>query len=119
MIATDEDLRWLVRRILGVFDAKAIYLFGSHAKGLAGAGSDVDLLVVGPSRLPRPHRGREVLAAISPFGGSVDVLFYTEAELAEERSDPYSFIASVLSTARPLYERAVVGPQLGTSCVRV
>ena len=105
MIATDQDLRWLVQRVRAMFDASAIYLFGSHAKGSAGPCSDIDLLIVGPSRLPQHRRGREVVAALAAFGGHVDVLFYTPDELAEERTDPCSFVSSVLSSARLLYER--------------
>jgi predicted nucleotidyltransferase len=99
------DLDWIAGRVRTFFDATEIYLFGSHAKGTGQTGSDIDLLIIGPSRLPRPRRGREVAAALAAFPAHFDLLFYTKAELAEARSDPCSFIATILTTARVLYQR--------------
>ena len=62
-----------------------------------------------PSRLPRPRRGRDVAAALAVFPRRFDLLFYTEEELAEECADPYSFMSSVMSSARPLYVRGEAG----------
>lgn len=100
---TDEDLTLIVGRVRASFDATAIYLFGSQAKGSAKSGSDIDLLVVGPSRLPQGRRGREVVVALATFPSHFDVLFYTEAELDEACADPHSFMSSVMVSARLLY----------------
>jgi predicted nucleotidyltransferase len=105
VIPAQSDLDWIVKRVTTFFDATTIYLFGSHAKGMAAPGSDIDLLIVGPSRLPRSRRGREVAAALAAFPAHFDLLFYTEAELAEARSDPLSFMATILAKARILYQR--------------
>jgi predicted nucleotidyltransferase len=105
MIPDERDLAFIVARIRSCFDATAVYLFGSQAKDSSGPGSDIDLLIVGPSGLPQARRGREVAAALAAFPTRFDLLFYTEAELAEERADPCSFISSALSGARTLFER--------------
>lgn len=105
MIPNERDLMWIVGRVRSGFDATAVYLFGSHAKGTPRPGSDIDLLIVGPSRLPRVRRGREVAAALAAFPTRFDLLFYTEEELSEERTDPRSFISTVMANARVLYER--------------
>lgn len=106
MTPDERDLSWIVQRVRSRCDARAIYLFGSQAKERSHARSDIDLLIVGPSRLPRARRGREVAAALAVFPRRFDLLFYTPRELAEEYADPYSFIASVMASARPLYLRA-------------
>jgi predicted nucleotidyltransferase len=106
MTLSEHDIAWIVRRIRSRYDARAIYLFGSRVKARSHERSDVDLLVVGPSRLPRGRRGREVAAALAPFSSRFDLLFYTERELAEERKDRHSFIASIMSDARLLYDHA-------------
>lgn len=80
-------------------------MFGSHAKGTAAASSDVDLLVVGPSRLARTHRGKEIVAALAAFPRRFDVLCYTAQELDEECREPGSFAATIMLTARRLYPR--------------
>ena len=41
----DEQIQHMARRIAAEFDPDQIILFGSHARGEAGADSDVDLLV--------------------------------------------------------------------------
>ena len=105
-----RDLSWIVGRVRGRCDASAIYLFGSHAKRGPHPHSDIDLLIVAPSRLPRMRRGRDVAAALAVFPRRFDLLFYTEQELAEECADPYSFISSVMSSARPLYVRGEPTP---------
>ncbi len=105
MTLDDSDLDWIVGRVRTFFDATTIYLFGSQAKGTSQAGSDIDLLIVGPSRLPRSRRGREVAVALAAFPAHFDLLFYTEAELAEARADPLSFTATILARARVIYQR--------------
>jgi predicted nucleotidyltransferase len=105
-VTVDEsDLDWIVERVRTFFDATTIYLFGSQARGTSQAGSDIDLLIVGPSRLPQHRRGREVVAELAAFPARFDLLFYTEAELAEACGDPLSFIASSLTRARVIYQR--------------
>ncbi len=53
--ATDARLAELVRRLVEAYEPERIYLFGSHARGDAGADSDYDLLVVVPEAAP-PER---------------------------------------------------------------
>ena len=103
--ATERDLEWIVTRILARTQPEEIYVFGSHAKGTAAARSDIDLLVVGPSRLPRTHRGKEIIAALAAFPRHFDVLCYTAQELDEECREAGSFAATIMLTARRLYPR--------------
>ena len=103
MTPDEHDLRWITDRVTSHYRATAIYLFGSHAKGTGHHGSDIDLLIIGPSRLPPERRGKEVAAALAAFPADFDLLFHTEEELAEACTDPYSFIGSILPRARALY----------------
>jgi hypothetical protein len=110
MIPDERDLRWFTERVTSHYRATAIFLFGSHAKGTGRHESDIDLLIVGPSRLPPEHRGKHVAAALTAFPARFDLLFHTEEELAEACADPYSFIASILPQARALYRRPPARP---------
>jgi uncharacterized protein len=105
MIAEEADLRWIVKRIVALAGPERIYLFGSYAKGTARDGSDIDLMIVGPSSLPRPHRGKDVTTVLSAFPSRFHLLFYTPQELDEERRDTYSFAAAAMIAARLLYEQ--------------
>lgn len=103
MIATDRDIELILEQILALSDPSVIYLFGSHARGTATTHSDIDLLIVEPSTLPRAHRGKRIIAALRGFAATFDLLFYTPAELTEELADPLSFASNVASTGRILY----------------
>jgi predicted nucleotidyltransferase len=105
MIATESDFQWIVERIVALHDSDKIFLFGSYALGTARDESDIDLLIVAPSRLPRLHRGKAVVAALSKFPCRFDLLFFTPQELEEQLRDPYSFEARNLAYARLLYSR--------------
>ena len=102
----DALLSEAVRRILSVGDPDQIVLFGSHARGDARRDSDLDLLVVEPSELPRfrrPTRYRRALRGLHP---SKDVVVWTPEEVAEWSGVLNAFIANALSEGRVLYSRA-------------
>jgi predicted nucleotidyltransferase len=105
MIANESDFRWIADRIVALLDPDRIYLFGSYSLGTAHDQSDIDLLIVVPSGLPRWHRGKNVVAAMRAFPSEFDLLFYTPQELEEELQDPYSFAARVLGNGRLLYSK--------------
>jgi predicted nucleotidyltransferase len=102
----EGDVRAVVERILAFHNPESILVFGSYAKDQLHDGSDLDLIVVEPSTLPRPLRGRDVqgLLAEMPFG--IDLLFVTPEELERDSDDPYTMLSTVLPTARAVYRRA-------------
>ncbi|MGD2084384.1 MAG: nucleotidyltransferase domain-containing protein [Chromatiales bacterium] len=81
-----------------------IWLFGSRARGSAGARSDVDLLLiardVAARPLDRPLPYRDLLAGIP---APTDLLVLTPAELAHRQDEP--FYRRVLVEAQPLATR--------------
>ena len=103
---TESDVEWVVERIVALYDPDWIYVFGSYAKNVANEKSDLDLLVVRPTELPRRHRGQDVIAILRKMPIDFDVLFVTPDELAEELEDPYSLLSTAMANARKLYERA-------------
>lgn len=52
----DPVLTEIVRRLVTAYQPERIYLFGSHARGEAGADSDYDLLIVAPDDAPPERR---------------------------------------------------------------
>jgi predicted nucleotidyltransferase len=71
----------VVSRLAKGLQAERIYLFGSQASGLAGAGSDYDLLVVVPrSDLPRHQREAFSYDLLWGLTVPVDVIVLTRAE---------------------------------------
>lgn len=102
----DEDLlRDVVQRILSVTQPERIILFGSYARGDATEESDIDILIVQHSDLPRYKRATPIRLALRGLFPSKDIVVYTPEEVEEWKSASTSFIASVLREGRVLYER--------------
>lgn len=102
---TDQLLVEVVRRILTVGSPIKIVMFGSHAKGTAHPNSDLDLLIIEESELPRYRRSgryRRVLCGVFP---AKDVVVWTPQEVEEWRTVSNAFISTALSEGRLLYER--------------
>jgi predicted nucleotidyltransferase len=76
----DPALAEVVRRLVEAYHPERIYLFGSVARGDAGADSDYDLLVVVPddAALQR-RRSRLAYEALRGTGTAADVLVCTRS----------------------------------------
>lgn len=101
----EELLGEVVRRIVAVGSPHKIVLFGSRAKGTARTDSDLDLLIVEDSDLPRYVRSaryRRVLCGLFP---AKDIVVWTPQEVREWQGVPNAFISSVLAEGKVLYER--------------
>lgn len=67
------------------FLVKAIYLFGSHARGTAGPDSDYDLLLVVDDNADNTKRKSEMAYRIlRSLGQAVDVLVWRQSRFLEE-----------------------------------
>jgi predicted nucleotidyltransferase len=102
---TPELLDDVVQRILDVGSPRRIVLFGSRARGDARRNSDLDLLIIEDSELPRYRRPPRYLRALVGVFPAKDIVVWTPAEVDAWRDVPNAFITSVLRDGRTLYER--------------
>jgi predicted nucleotidyltransferase len=102
---TDQLLDEVVRRILTVGSPHKIVLFGSWARGNARPDSDLDLLIIEDSALPRYRRSARYRRALCGVFPAKDVVVWTPSEVEEWKAVPNAFISTVLSEGRLLYER--------------
>ena len=102
----DPALVEITRRLVECYRPECIYLFGSCARGTAGADSDYDLLVVVPDNVPRALRGSarayEVLWGLPTAG---DILVWTHTAFAERLHLRASLPSTVKREGRLLYSR--------------
>jgi predicted nucleotidyltransferase len=102
----DENLlNEVVQRILTVTNPDKIILFGSYARGDANKDSDLDILIIQPSDLPRYKRSTPIRLALLGVFPSKDIVVYTPEEVEEWKTASASFIANVLREGKILYEK--------------
>ncbi|HPM12870.1 MAG TPA: nucleotidyltransferase domain-containing protein [Bacteroidales bacterium] len=95
----------LVNKIAEGYNPEKIILFGSYAKGTANEDSDVDLLVIKDSNIPRPERTFQVRKMLYGMMIPIDILVYTPIEIKESQKSNLHFLHEVLSTGKIVYER--------------
>ena len=101
---TEQLLGEIVRRILSVGAPRKIVLFGSRAAGRARSDSDLDVLIVEESTLPRYKRSARYRRALCGLFPAKDIVVWTPAEIEEWRAVPHAFITTILATGKVLYE---------------
>lgn len=99
-----QQIAELTARIVEAERPEKIILFGSYASGTATESSDIDLLVISRSTLPRPER--EVRLTRQLFGSGVpyDLFVLTPEEMEDRLRRNGPFIREILSTGRVVYQ---------------
>jgi len=98
-----NEIENVARRIGEQINARAVILFGSYARNQPGKHSDVDLLVIAESDLPRHKRSRQLHLMFKPYPFPMDILVYTPQEVEKEREFELSFISTVLREGKRVY----------------
>lgn len=81
---TDKNIIKQIATQLGVkANAERVILFGSYARGDAKDDSDVDIMIIAESKLPRFKRSRELYKMFIPYPFSMDLLVYTPKEIED------------------------------------
>ena len=101
-----ELLTEIVRRFLAAGSPQKIVLFGSHARGDARAGSDLDLLVIEDSREPRSRRAARYYVALDGLFPETDIVVWSPIEVTEWSAVPDHFITTALREGRTLHENS-------------
>ena len=86
-------------------NALEVILFGSYARGEACEGSDVDLMIVAESDLPRYKRSVDLYKSLQPYPFGLDLVVYTPQEIEKGRKSNLSFVSTVLREGKRLYVR--------------
>lgn len=82
-----EPARQIAERLRWALNAEAVFLFGSHARGSNGPGSDLDIAVIVPdSRESRYRRNVKARGLVSDFHVAKDIVVLTHAEWDAEKS---------------------------------
>lgn len=105
-VITQHLLRQIVQRMVAVGSPLKIVLFGSRARGNARPDSDLDLLVIEESELPRWERAPQYRIALKDILIDKDIVVRTPAEIDEWKDVPAAFVTTALREGKILYEKA-------------
>ena len=100
-----HEIETVAARLAEAADAVQVILFGSHARGEAHDISDVDLMIVAESNLPRFKRSRVLYSLIRPYPFPMDLIVYTPEEVERGKHSPLSFVSTVLREGKTVYVR--------------
>ena len=102
---TDALLEEIVQRIVSTGDPLRIVLFGSRARNDHLPDSDIDLLVIEESSLPRYRRSPRYYRATRGTFPAREIVVWTPAEIHEWEAVPNHFVTTALREGNVLYER--------------
>jgi len=100
-----EVIAEMARRIAERMEPERIILFGSHARGTARAGSDVDLLVVLPANGSKRQQTVEIYRLLAGMGVPKDIVVVTPDEVHRYGHLVGSVIRTALREGKVLFER--------------
>lgn len=100
----DDILSKMVAKICQVGHPEKIILFGSQARGDAKTTSDIDLLIVEESNLPRYKRPTRYRKAVAGLYIAKDIVVWSPEEINEWASVSNAFITTIVREGRVLYE---------------
>ena len=104
-IPSPAKIREAALQIAERFSPERVVLFGSHARGDAGEGSDVDLMVLF-SEIENPRdRAVEIHAALKGCGFPKDILVSTVSRFERYRNVPNTVYWPASREGQILYER--------------
>ncbi len=98
------QIKVIARRVAKKYKPERIILFGSHAWGVPGPASDVDLCVIKETRNTR-HMAREIDGFIFPRQFPIDVVVYTPTQVEKRKAGGDLFVRKVLEKGEVLYDK--------------
>ena len=96
-------IRQFARRVAEQFHPDKIVLFGSYAYGMPHADSDVDILVIMPTRNQLDQAVKIELACDPPF--PLDIIVRTPRNVQWRLSEGESFLREITAKGKVLYEK--------------
>ena len=105
-VISSETIQFVVNTITKQLFPRKIVLFGSCVSGSPTLDSDLDLLIIMESDLPRYKRAAAIRRLFRPAPCAMDLLVYTPEEIMHWNGVVNHIITEVMQTGRIVYERS-------------
>lgn len=102
---TPDKIEEVKNCIVNFMHPEKIILFGSYADGNPTEDSDLDLLIVHKTDLPRKERRLPVRKALREFKFPMDIIIYTPDEITALKDSSMAFITQVVESGKVIYVR--------------
>ena len=103
-LISKEKIGEIADKLAGQFKPQQILLVGSYARESATEHSDIDLIIIKDSTLPRHERSTDMYKILRGMKIPIDIVVFTRSEFEEAKKDKYSFVYGSIKNARILYE---------------
>ena len=100
---TSELIEGVVARLREVANPRTIILFGSYSRGEETPGSDLDLVVILPEVHNHVYEMVRLRHALIDIDMPIDVLVYSESDVATRGAWPGTALHEALATGQVLY----------------
>ena len=100
---TDQLIQEIKNRIVSEVHPEKIILFGSYAYGNPTKDSDLDLLVILPTKEPMHKRGVRIRKLLRDIRVPKDILVYTPQEVEKWKNASAAFITSIIRKGKVIY----------------
>ncbi len=104
-VISESILNIITERIKAFCNPIKVILFGSHAREEADNRSDIDILVIEESNIPRYKRSAPLYTLLADLPVEVDIVVYTPDEVKSWSDVKQAFITTAVNEGRVLYER--------------
>ncbi len=98
-----HKINQIIKIIKDNIKPEKIILFGSYANGNPNEHSDLDLLIIKDSDIPRYKRGREIRKYLRGIGVPLDILIYTQKEIDRWKNVEQAFITQTMKNGKVVY----------------
>lgn len=100
---TERVIQEIKEKIVSHFQVEKIILFGSYIDGSFEKGSDLDILIIKESDVPKHKRSIPIRSLFRGYRIPMDIIVYTKEELETYKEIKGSFVQKVLSKGRIIY----------------
>ena len=100
---TQEKIEEVKKRIVDNFHPEKIILFGSYATGTPTEDSDLDLLIIQKTDLPRGQRRGEIRKRLRDIKIPMDILIYTPEEVDYWKDASMAFVTRIINEGKTIY----------------